>query len=271
VELSDLCGVHEGKPAVIIGSGPSIKDTPLHLLDTPDVVSIGVNRAYKPAFGLKRLDYLCFSDPTIVKDIVAHAHIHHIVNELKPTWLWRNAMKKFEPIGIVDHVQSFITQPIIYYDDCHSCRRKSQIAEIPLRGMETKAFYEGRASVPHVPSGNDLLPGLVFHWTTTLTALQVALMVGCDPIILVGVDHGQDKPEERHCFNDEGGGELKHVAENIREVEGKDYPLETTNDQEFNKLLDMFHREWCGQRSLFNCSPRSNLESWRRAKLEDVL
>lgn len=260
--LTQLAGTRRGCPAVIIGSGPSLLETPLELLgDHPDAVVLGINRMWKPELRgrLPRLDFLVWTDDKVAHDMRRDAPAsYQRLAELGGIWTrWeRNS-------GAVNCHEAFHHAPAVL-DFCDTVNGGSGHERWPVAGMESPAFLRGELKIPYRdPKGRHHKPGLTVAGTTAVLALHLALVLGCDPLILVGVDGGSDAMDRRHFFEDTPDERQRHLASIVKNGSGE-VAFSNSADRNFRAQLDGIHAEWSAVRTLVNASARSTLTTWRR-------
>jgi hypothetical protein len=86
-------------------------------------------------------------------------------------------------------------------------------------------------------------------------AIQIAVLMGCTRIVLLGFDMGDGPKGERHWFGD--------------------HPQGLRNTSPYDLFLEKYEKaaKWCRENGIevINCSRRTRLECFPRAELKDVL
>lgn len=153
--LQDLVGRHEGETAFVVGNGPSLNRTPLELLQGRLV--LGCNRIY---MGLSRLglqlSYWTIEDPLVAEDTASE-------------WVQFEGALKLVPEDLLWLVPDV-----------------EQVCPVPFR----REPFE-----PDLPRFGRSASGLYWGGTVSYLMLQLAVLMGCRRIVLLGVDFSYTRPD----------------------------------------------------------------------------
>ena len=168
-------GPHEGKPAFIVGSGPSLEKNGHHLanLDPANGIVIAVNGAMKT---LPRFDYFC------------------TVDWLGAPWWWTGQEEKIKQATAILN---------------WGCA--PELTKLPWGGVR---FYAQMGNTPPdlwMRSVFPFLDDLDRGYTSTFTAFHLAVMMGCNPIVFVGCDYAYGTQERNHAGVDDKIPEKMHL------------------------------------------------------------
>lgn len=170
--LDDFVGRHTGRRAWVMGNGPSLKQLDMTLLK--DEITFGSNRVY---LGFEDWGWAC-----------TYWGICDSLQFEKHTREWElnipDECVKFYPFEYLNlfHVENGV--PVNFYPTGHP-ENKWNFSD-PFRKKEMAS-----------PEGFSDAPGLVFlGHTVTYALLQVAVVMGCNPIYLIGCDNRYNITEE---------------------------------------------------------------------------
>jgi len=214
--LDDFEDRHKGKRAWIVGNGPSLKQLDMSLLKSE--VTFGSNRVYLGFEGWGfATTYWCIVDSLQFE---------------KYTREWElnipDSCLKFFPFEYLNlfHIKNGC--PVNFYPPGHPENRWN--FNNPYKQIEL--------SKPH---GFSITPDIVYlGHTVTYAMLQIAVIMGCDPIFLIGCDHNykislkdklrglwQDARSSNHfheayCFGNDGQRKF-HLPEPVKSEAAFDY------------------------------------------------
>ncbi len=150
-DMWDVRDVHKGRRCFIIGNGPSLNQVDMTLLKNE--ITYGSNRVYLgfPKWGFS-CTYWCIQDETqIVQD--ANKYLKELPENIT----------KFIPLQFIE-----------YFDP----RRLQNV--VPFNFVDTPNPYPQFSASPSV---------IYNGWTVTYSLIQMAIIMGCNPIYLIGIDH----------------------------------------------------------------------------------
>ena len=155
IRLRDLSDTAQGKTAVVVGSGPSILQSPLHLLRERSTLVLGAGRAWK-ANNLPRLTFAVLMDGRVARAAIEDAErLKDLCTILVPSMrLEMDYGREFDEAGLV-------------------CRA-------PWAGTGTPYPLS-----PLSPAERTALAG---KNTVALPTLHLAVLLGVERIVLVGFD-----------------------------------------------------------------------------------
>lgn len=153
--LDDFAGLHRGQRAFVIGNGPSLNKINMSLLE--DEITLGSNRCF---LGFKRWGF-AFKYWGIEDRMQAERYHDEYIENLP------DETPKFVPIQYLEHL------------------KMKNICPTPTDYGETGSFRDGL----QFPQFSSSPRRLYLGYTVTYTLMQVAAIMGCNPIILIGVDH----------------------------------------------------------------------------------
>jgi len=230
--LEALRGAHAGRPAVIVGNGPSLRLEDLDAIDRSGMLSFAFNKIYlaydRTSF---RPDYY------IVEDFLVAENNAAAINALRGT-------PKLFPDILLRWVEAD--------------------ADTILYGMTFRGPEFGPPGFSEDP--------MDFQWGATVvySAMQWAAYMGCDPVHLVGLDFtfalSADPQQQVHVA---GAAEKNHFLPEYRKPgERWNKPMLEFNRQAFE--VARAHAEKCGRR-IFNATRGGALEVFPRVDLDVVL
>lgn len=164
ITLDKLAGTLSGR-AFIVGNGPSLNDLDMtKLKDEPNV--FGSNRVYLgyENWGLQ-FPYWCIEDT-------------RVANDTKEEWNQVPAKVKFIPYDLRHHVSNWDNICLVNFN------RKGH------RLIAGRTVFWPKFS---------LTPDTIYHgMTVTYLMIQIAFILGCDPLYLIGVDHYYKRTDDIH-------------------------------------------------------------------------
>ncbi len=147
--LEEFRDVHKGRRCFVVGNGPSLNRIDISLLR--DEITLGANRVY---LGFENwgfhFKYWCLIDELQIKQC------HEDYKKALP-----DDMIKFVPLQFVEYfggMKNILPVNVLYHYE-----------PFPQFSDRADVVYEG--------------------WSVTYALLQIAAVMGCDPIYLVGVDY----------------------------------------------------------------------------------
>jgi hypothetical protein len=233
-DLWDYKDLHAGQRCFIIGNGPSLNDLDMTLLKNE--ITFGSNRIYLgfPAWGFP-CTYWCIQDETQIL---------------------QNANKYLEELP--EDVTRFVPFKFMEHFDPHLLRNV-----VPFNFVD----------VPHPYPQFSANPSVIYNgWTVTYSLIQMALIMGCNPIYLIGIDHkyqiGQEELKSANRWTDSRSRSHFHPdycdAENKRVWNVPDIPRMESAYQ-----LAMEETSGLGV-SVINATPGTALKCFPCAKYEDL-
>lgn len=164
--LSDFRNIHAGRRCFVVGNGPSLNRIDMSLLRSE--ITFGSNRVYhgfeKWGFGFT---YWSIEDMMVAEDIAAEWTAAMISSPMYPSTV-------FVPQDLMHHVEAHVTA---FTNPC-----------VPVNF--TRREYFPRLYPFSLDPAETIWGG-----TVTYLLLQLAALMGCDPIILVGVDFNYVIPD----------------------------------------------------------------------------
>jgi hypothetical protein len=175
-----LKNCHRGERAFIVGNGPSLRVEDLNRIHHEGEISFAFNKVFL-VFGRSafRPTYYVVDDNLVAQNNVAEIRQLHGFSKFIPDYL------------------------------------------IPVLGdadSETYLFYyQFQDPSSFTPRFSDEFPLIHTGYTVTYTALQLAVLMGCDPIVLVGVDFSFSLPNTSTGAVFVHQGETNHFLDNYRQ------------------------------------------------------
>jgi hypothetical protein len=153
--LAKFRGIHRGQRCFVVGNGPSLNQIDMTRLRSE--ITFGSNRVYHgfAQWGF-HFRYWSIEDPLVAEDI-------------RLEWNRMTGPTKFIPTDLLKHVQN-----------------REQVVEVPFL---RKQFGDG------LPMFSDDPAQMYWGGTVTYLLLELAVMMGCNPIYLVGVDCHYVRPD----------------------------------------------------------------------------
>jgi hypothetical protein len=164
-QLSDFTNIHEGRRCFVIGNGPSLNRIDMSLLRSQ--ITFGSNRVYqgfdKWGFGFT---YWSIEDQLVAEDIAEEWTGEMIANP-------RYRSTVFVPEDLMHHV------------DAHVKTSENPCIPINFSRVEYYPNLYPFSTDPKV---------IVWGGTVTYLLLQLAALMGCNPIVLLGIDFNYSIP-----------------------------------------------------------------------------
>lgn len=158
MSLKDFHNLHKGRRAFVVGNGPSLKKLDMSLLR--DEITFGANRVF---LGFKDwgfpFTYWSTVDETLIKQSGKE-----FSQELP------NEMVKFIPEKLIHHFD------LNRLKNCHPVNIIYSPDPFPQLSTQPNEIFDG--------------------WCMAYVLLQLALVMGCSPIYLIGVDYNYEIPKE---------------------------------------------------------------------------
>jgi len=149
--LAAYRGIHQGQRCFVVGNGPSLNQIDMTLLR--DEITMGSNRVF---LGFERwgydFKYWMTQDETNIKQI-AEDYVENVPDDVI----------KFVPIRFLENFD------LTRFQNCCPVNLELDMENYPLFSDHPRAIFEG--------------------WTVTYSMLQIAVIMGCNPIYLIGVDY----------------------------------------------------------------------------------
>jgi hypothetical protein len=230
--LQRLTNLHKGRRAFIVGNGPSLRVEDLTLIDKAKDISFAFNKIF-----------LAF-------DQTPYRPTYYMVEDLLV------AKNNAQKIGALKGFPKFLYDPVRQWIS---------------RDEETLYFsmtYKGPNYLePKLSAHPD---HLYYGGSVTYSALQLALIMGCDPIYLIGVDFNfRLPPAERREGNELiQEGEVNHFHPQYRSP-GERWHVP---DDEFTLKAYELAKEQCDKRGIkiFNATRGGKLEVFPRVELDSL-
>ena len=153
--LDDLLGRHKGQRGFVIGNGPSLRETPMKALK--DEVTFGSNRSF--------LGY----------DDWGFSFKYWAISDRLQIEAYR---EEYEENVDADAIKFFPFEYITFLRMKNAC--PFNISSDLIFGGDKPIRFPYFSAHPS---------GVFMAFTVTITLIQIAVMLGCNPIILLGVDH----------------------------------------------------------------------------------
>lgn len=150
-DMWDFHGIHSGHRCFIIGNGPSLNEIDMSLLRNE--ITFGSNRIY---LGFPKWGFTCtywgIQDETQVLQ-AANKYLVDLPQEIT----------KFIPLQFIEHLDHHRLQNVVPFNFI------AEPSPYPQFSTSPSAIFNG--------------------WTVTFSLLQMAVLMGCNPIYLIGIDH----------------------------------------------------------------------------------
>lgn len=162
--LEDFVDIHKGERVFVIGNGPSLNQTDMSKMK--DEITIGSNRCYlgydKWGYNFK---YWAIEDVRVCRDTAEE-------------WNSIDHETKFIPFDLENTVTNWDNICLVNFK----------------REGGWRTVDGGKVFYPIFSTNHKVLR---FGYTVTYMMLQIAYIMGCDPIYLVGVDHYYSRTEDK--------------------------------------------------------------------------
>lgn len=235
--LQGLVDKHKGKRAFIVGNGPSLNRIDMRLLK--DEITFGSNRVH---IGFERWGFN-FN----YWGIIDRLQIEENVDE----WERNIPLKtvKFFPFEYV---------PLLRFDE-NQC---------PINFIYN---YANSLEDPRFDNDPD---NIYLGYSVTHALMQIAIIMGCNPVILIGMDHNypviDDEVEKNQLWTHSNAREQTHFDPNYTQPErGRRFVIPRLDRIE--KAMENA-RKWADTRniSIINATPDSKLKSFDFIKFEEL-
>ena len=228
--LYDFKGIHKGKRCFVLGNGPSLNQ--IDISKIKDEITFGSNMVYKafPQWGF-HTTYWMMEDVLNINQTLSEA-----MDQLPEN------IVKFLPLACLDCLESTKYPNIVPYN-----------LEIPSLGIRRFS----------------LKPSIIY-WgaTVTYSMLQIAAIMGCNPIYLIGVDFSHQYDEKSKGKNsglnlDKGNHFIDNYCNRILTFTAK-----------YEKVLEAYSLAYketqkCGIK-IYNASPNSKLDVFHLANFDSL-
>lgn len=241
--LAELRNVHNGRPCIVIANGPSLREVDVATLNAH--VTIGSNGVYALNSGLFRPTYYTLED--FAQAVDREQELARLTGTTKIFALYNAAQIKADKDTLFANViaDSYGTS-------------SARMADIyPQFSLDFSSAVFLGASITYIN-------------------LQLAFHLGCNPVVLVGLDHDygplQNKyPPGKLEITPEIFEELRgmHMTSNYHRIGGTfGIPYLDLQEKAFKKALDVFESHG---RTLWNASTNSALSVFPRLELDRAL
>jgi hypothetical protein len=236
-----LRNTRKGEPCFVIGNGPSLTIADLDRIHAEGWCSIASNKIYLSFDATPwRPDILTVADKLVAEEVAPR-------------------FKQLDLLKVVPRVYRRM------FDGAHGAGRTLHFCVIPVR-KRTIDLYDPKFS------GNPL-KGLFVGQTVTVLNIQLAAWLGCDPIVLIGLDGKYAVASNRDVDTEYGtvavtGNEHNHFHKDYRKPGDRwSIPRPDMHEKEYARcvrtLTDM-------GRTIVNASRTSYVEAFARADLDTL-
>lgn len=242
--LDDFVNIHKGRRCFVVGNGPSLQQVDMTKLRGE--ITIGSNRCYLgfEEWGFS-FNYWCIVDSLQIEKYMPEweKNIHEDVIKFFP-FEYLNLFNLRNSCPVNFFPPQFPNNPTNFHDPL-------------LRGFLSQC-----------PNFSDR-PDVVFlGHTVTYAMLQIAVIMGCNPIYLVGVDNRYQLTvvdEKKGVWLDDTGSSHFHGNYTV----GKEFHL--PNQQESEAFFD-FAESWAWKKNITirNASPDTALESFEKVSFDKI-
>lgn len=213
-QANDYYAKHRGQPTLIIGNGPSAKQVSSHIDKIKsNFVTIGMNRSWQ----------LIDSQYHII--MFHYEHLEDLANHkypVKTLWTFKDYSEMW--VREVDDGNVIFVPSVA---DPHSPLHKYNSAGLISLDMSECSYAD----------------------MTGMFALEVALWMRCDPILLIGFD----LHDGHFCDKDKPEDEWRDIQVDLFELTAKQIEKEAS---------------WA---SIYNCNPESRISGFKKVPFEEVL
>lgn len=244
MKLADFKGKYRGRRAFFIGNGPSLKQTPLHLMKNE--YCFGTNKVY---------DLFEVTDwrPT---------HYLAITNENWKYKDWAEAIEKIVATGI----PCFLADKYwIYYErgwtpDWYKPPEGDNAIQIKARKLMRN---ERGMKVAETGWATDIESFVISHRTVSMVFLQLAHWMGFSPLYLVGCDLG-------YKSHSEGEPDPNHWSKNYEHMKTP-FRAEKDNErmQKVHRIMGKIAKSQ--DIEIYNATIGGDLDAYERANIYDLL
>lgn len=247
--LDDFVDRHKGEPAWVVGNGPSLKTLDLEPLR--DAVTLGSNRVY---MGFANWGF--------------HFKYWGIVDTLQfekylPEWEAKlpDDIIKFYPFEYLPlfHIENGV--PVNFY---------------PAGHPENKTNYNDPLLMDWLkqPMSFSKDPDVTFlGYTVTYPLLQLAALMGCDPIYIIGVDHNyviSKEDQKKGVWSDSSSA--NHFHDGYGKDGGTAHQFHLPEMKGIESAFD-YAQSWAQKngRRILNCTPGTKLNSFPKMDYRDAV
>jgi hypothetical protein len=242
MRLSDFKGKYKGERAFFIGNGPSIRETPLHLMN--DEYCFGTNKVYE------------------MFDVVDWRPTHYVAvtNECWRYKDWAKAVQDIVDTGIPCFIAEkyWIFHKLGKTPDWYSPPVGDNIIKIralTLTHPKTKQKYTGWS--------DDIEDVVISHRTVSMIFIQLAAWMGFEPLYLLGCDlgykaHKLGEPDPNHWDG--------RYHERTTELKAKH-----NNERMQQTHLEMNEIAYRKGFKIYNATVGGELEAYERVDIHDLL
>lgn len=246
--LDDFVDIHRGKRCFVVGNGPSLGQIDMSRLR--DEITLGSNRVY---LGFEewgyRFQYWCIVDSLQIEKYMREWEAH-IPEE----------MVKFFPFENLNLFNMKNYCPVNFYPPGHP-ENKTNFNDPLMKEDPSQA-----------PAFSDR-PDVVFlGHTVTYAMIQIAVIMGCNPIYLVGVDHRYSTStidKVRGLWRDATSSSHFHKGYGVQGDVERDFHL--PNIKESERAFD-YAAKWARANNvgIYNASPGTALKSFETVSFDAV-
>lgn len=237
--LRDYKDIHKGKRAFVVGNGPS-----LNLIDMSKLkneITIGSNRVYLgyDKWGIK-CKYWAIEDSRVSADTAEE-------------WNSIPHETKFIPYDLEHLVTNWDNVCLVNFERSGGWKKVNK----------KKVFYPAYSTEPRI---------VHFGFTVTYMMLQIASIMGCDPIYLIGCDHYYKRTtdvEDGQSTKLISSGEDPDHFDPTYFGEGKKYHKPRTDLSEHAYHSANITTQKRGL-NIYNATPTTKLEVFKRVKYEEL-
>jgi hypothetical protein len=247
--LDDFVDRHRGEPAWVVGNGPSLKS--LNLDPLRDAVTLGSNRVY---MGFKDWGFE-FKYWGIVDTLQFEKYL--------PEWEANlsDDIVKFYPIEYLPLFQVKNGVPVNFYPPGHPENKTNYNDPLLADLLKQRMAFSKDPDVTFL------------GYTVTYPLLQIAALMGCDPIYVIGMDHNYviSKDEKKQgVWSDDASS--NHFHKNYGKSGGGAHQFHLPQMEGIESACD-FAQSWAqkNERRIINCTPGTKLNSFPKQDYNDVV
>jgi len=245
----DFVDIHKGKRAWVIGNGPSLKNLDMSLLK--DEITFGSNRIY---LGFDDWGFSTTYWGTL-DSLQCEKHMREWEKNIPDETV------KFYPFEYLNLFQLKNACPVNFYPPGHPECRTNFIDPLHMAELEKANNFSSKPDVIYL--GHTVLYGL----------LQMAAIMGCDPIYLIGVDHNYSitaADKKRGLWSNEKSANHFHEGYGKSSGAAHDFHL-----PEMERIENAFNyaQKWASENgvTIENATPGSKLRSFPMIDFSDAL
>ncbi|MCU0731360.1 MAG: DUF115 domain-containing protein [Hyphomonas sp.] len=236
-----LRDTRKGEPCFVIGNGPSLTIADLDRIHAQGWCSIASNKIYLSFDATPwRPDILTVADKLVAEEVAPR-------------------FKELDLLKVVPRVYRRL------FDGAPGAGRTLHFCAIPVR-KRTIELYQPKFS-------DNPLKGLFVGQTVTVLNIQLAAWLGCDPIILLGLDGKYAVASNRDVDTEYGtvavtGNEHNHFHKDYRKPGDRwSIPRPDMHEKEYARCVRTLHDMG---RTIVNASRTSYVEAFARADLDTL-